>query len=289
MSDATGCMSPYPGLTPPAGYLLCDGAAYLESVYPDLYGACTFSLLCGLTATSADVTTTQTTHLRAGMVVSGPGVFVGTTIVAVNPGVGFTMSAAAAFTSPESLTFYPHGAGQIGPYTGDVTSGSQTVANLSSVAGLAAGAGVTGHFIPPGTTILSVSGNTLTLSDVATGTGNVSLTFWPVGGFNVPNCVGRVPLMTDPTGLVLSANKPLLGQTGGEERHVSTLDETAPHSHPQELPTGATGGSFGTWGFNNTTGSGATPSVSPPTGTAGGGKPHNNMQPWIALNWLIKT
>lgn len=54
--------------------------------------------------------------------------------------------------------------------TGDTTLGSNLVANLASTAGLTSGMIVTGAGIPPGTTIVSVTGTTAMISNNATGT-----------------------------------------------------------------------------------------------------------------------
>jgi hypothetical protein len=53
---------------------------------------------------------------------------------------------------------------------GDVTSGSVNIANVSEVAGLSVGQTIIGANIPGSTTILSISGTTVTMSNAATGT-----------------------------------------------------------------------------------------------------------------------
>lgn len=61
--------------------------------------------------------------------------------------------------------------------TGNTTSGSASVASVSSVSGVAVGMGVTGTGIPAGTVVAAVGTSTITLSQNATATGTgVTLT-----------------------------------------------------------------------------------------------------------------
>jgi hypothetical protein len=73
--------------------------------------------------------------------------------------------------------------------TGNTTAGQEAVTNVSSVAGLEVGAGVSdaGGVIPPGATIASVGVASITLSDPANATAaGVALTVAPVAPSPVP-------------------------------------------------------------------------------------------------------
>jgi microcystin-dependent protein len=114
--------------------------------------------------------------------------------------------------------------------------------------------------------------------------------------FNVPNLKGRVPVGVDGAQTEFDS----LGETGGAKTHTLTTPEMPSHTHTQNphthlmQGTGAlTDGSSGTsfvvpsgsfYGFrtdqpNDTT------AVNNATG---GGGAHNNLQPYLAINYIIK-
>jgi microcystin-dependent protein len=113
------------------------------------------------------------------------------------------------------------------------------------------------------------------------GAGNGSTTF------NVPDLRGRVPVGPDALGGAsdagrLSANQ-TLGASGGEEKHQLTISEMPSHSHSYTRPqnfdeNGGTLSSALARIQQNTT-----------TGSAGGDQAHNTMQPFLVLNYVIKT
>lgn len=70
--DMLGTILPFGGSTPPTGSLLCNGASYLRSDYPDLFG------IIGTTYGSVDATHFNVPDLR------------GRTIVATGQGAGLT-------------------------------------------------------------------------------------------------------------------------------------------------------------------------------------------------------
>lgn len=75
-----------------------------------------------------------------------------------------------------------------------------------------------------------------------------------------------------------------LGQKGGEETHALTTAELAAHSHVIQPFNSGAGGGGAPLSSNNTN-----PGGSPTTNAAGGSTDHNNMQPFLALNYIIKT
>lgn len=125
------------------------------------------------------------------------------------------------------------------------------------------------------------------------GTGDGSTTF------NLPDMRGRVPVGYG-TGSGLTART--LAASGGEETHVLTTDEMPSHSHNITDPGHShsyvnntnnqdTDNAFGTQTAADDSDLGATTGTST-TGitvnNAGGGQAHNNMQPFLVLNYIIK-
>lgn len=125
------------------------------------------------------------------------------------------------------------------------------------------------------------------------------------GSFRLPDLRGRTPIGVG-TGADLTART--LGAKGGEETHTLSNDEMPVHNHISTVndpghyhkdPTwnGISGtpyevAQYGTTGFDyskaadtstNTTG------ITVDVGFSGGGSAHNNMQPFLALNFIIKT
>jgi len=120
------------------------------------------------------------------------------------------------------------------------------------------------------------------------GTGDGSTTF------NLPNLKGKVVVGLDSG----DTSFDVLGETGGAKTHTLTTAEMPSHTHVQNshshtnygalIPRG-TGGNFRELtvspGSNNVN-SGSTTAVNQDTG---GGLAHNNLQPYITLNYIIKT
>jgi microcystin-dependent protein len=110
--------------------------------------------------------------------------------------------------------------------------------------------------------------------------------------FNLPDLRGRVVAGEDDmggtsanrlTGLSGGVNGDILGGVGGAEAHTLITAEIASHLHSISTVS-STGGNSGV----QSTGSGGTGS-SRNTNSTGGGGAHNNVQPTIILNYIIKT
>jgi microcystin-dependent protein len=86
-------------------------------------------------------------------------------------------------------------------------------------------------------------------------------------------------------GTAASGTSYTLGATGGEETHVLSENEMPSHTHTVTPEI-----SFNSQGFTNG-GSGPPPNTSNTsmnTGATGGGAAHNNMQPYLVQNFIIK-
>jgi microcystin-dependent protein len=112
------------------------------------------------------------------------------------------------------------------------------------------------------------------------------------GSFNVPNLKGRVPVGLDSAQTEFDAR----GETGGAKTHTLTLGQMPSHTHSRgTILTAASPANPGTFlasasasVFYSNSGSGFTDDGGG-TGAAGSGQAHNNLQPYIVLNYIIKT
>lgn len=105
--------------------------------------------------------------------------------------------------------------------------------------------------------------------------------------FNLPDLRGRVPVGVDnATGRVTSNNT--LGATSGEEKHTLTVGELAQHNH---YATNTSAGGPAPF-VRSVSGAGVSSSVSnlsDTSGDTGSNTPHNNMQPYQVVWFIIKT
>lgn len=151
----------------------------------------------------------DTTNLSAGMFVYGAGVPAGATIASITDATDLVLSANATATGAATLTFV---AGTT--MTGTTTIGSATVTGLSDARLWAVGTKVTGTGIPAGTTIIApvvwsqtANSSTITLSQAATASGTVTLTF-------APDITGAKPLPASLMQAVCTEVDRVIGLTG---------------------------------------------------------------------------
>lgn len=110
------------------------------------------------------------------------------------------------------------------------------------------------------------------------GVGNGSTTF------NVPDLRGRVAAGVDSMGQgaannITATEADSLGGTYGEDEHTLTIDEMPAHTHTGGSSTGTTFDGIDSGGVNS----------DDVTDSTGGDQPHNNVQPTLFLNFIIKT
>lgn len=102
--------------------------------------------------------------------------------------------------------------------------------------------------------------------------------------FNLPNIKGNVIVGCDSSNSKFNS----LGMTGGEETHKLTTSEMPSHNHRQTVTASrsGSGNTYVSWNANNLTGN--TDTGARNTLNTGGNQAHNNLQPYITLNYIIK-
>jgi microcystin-dependent protein len=245
-SPFIGMVVPWAGVaaTPPAGWLFCAGQNLSRTAYPAL-----FAVLARSTAiTIAVATPAVVTWTAHGLGAGDPVVFrtSGALPTGLTAGTVYYVIAAGLAANSFEVSTTPGGAAIN-------TSGSQSGSHTGWYAPFGDGDGATTFGMP------DLRGRVVAGLDNMAGASANRLTGVAAGGVD-----GDV-----------------LGGTGGEEAHVSTLTETASHAH--------------TWGLDTVTGAnalrasrgGSTAPTTPSTSSVGGDGAHNNVQPAIVLSYLI--
>lgn len=137
-------------------------------------------------------------------------------------------------------------------------------------------------------------GQSLLRSDFPALFNALGTTFGAVDGthFSLPDLRGCLPLGKDDMGGTPSArvtaaslggaNAITLGGRGGEQIHTLTLPESPAHTHLMQGGTTASTGPY-------TQGAVTFTAYTVASNSAGGGGAHNNMPPWLALNYIIRA
>ena len=100
--------------------------------------------------------------------------------------------------------------------------------------------------------------------------------------FNIPNLKGKVPIGLDTS----QSEFNVLGKTGGDKTHTLAIGEMPTHKHGVNVVTNMTGVPTSapavSYGFSTYT-------MTVDTAATGSGQAHNNLQPYITLNYIIYT
>lgn len=98
--------------------------------------------------------------------------------------------------------------------------------------------------------------------------------------FNLPNLKGKVPVGLDSS----DSDFDTIGETGGEKTHTLTVSEMPSHSHSTAID-GGSGSNYVVGSFSTN----KSPLYYVPTDSKGGNQPHNILQPYMVVNYIIKA
>jgi len=255
-----GLVVPYAGSSAPTGWLLCDGSAVSRTTYASLFTAISTTYGVGDGSTTFNLP-----NLKGRAIV----------------GAGTAATKVATFVSRASNVI--------------------TVSGISDAANNEFQTGQAVLYSAPSGAMAGLTHNT---TYYIIRTGNLTFSLATSRANAVAGTV--ISLSSDGTGtqtFTLTLTARTLGHTGGEENHAVTISEMASHAHSIDQWKG-TGGSPDNVnilpGFNrdrNINGSVSpiipeegkqTPADNIRVSKKGGSGTHNNMQPFVVLNYIIK-
>lgn len=159
-----------------------------------------------------------------------------------------------------------------------VDSQGNNLAPTGAVTAFAGSSAPTGWLICDGSAVSrSTYADLFAIVSTTYGSGNGSTTF------NIPNLKGKVPVGYNSSETEFDT----LGETGGAKTHTLTIPEIPSHTH--DIYSSTTASDTDWVRPTITADSKTTTTAKSIVNSTGGGGAHNNLQPYIALNYIIKT
>jgi hypothetical protein len=300
-----------------SGWYYCDGSNKNRVTDVNLFNAITIQQSGVTTSGSAvitglsDTTNGGNTPMSPGMPVSGTNIPAATVILSVDSATQVTLSANATGSATTTLVFAPYGVGDGSTTFGlpnrsrigvgrDNASGSASnitqvsttltltsasaTATVASATGLVVGMFISHPKVPSGTTLLTISGTTITMSNVASGTVASTGRFSPLLDAQTIGAVGGAlsQLQT-----LVTANLPAYTPAGS----VSVTSTSNQVVQETGIVQSATGGGI-VFAFGAAPTMSSIVSTGSIAGSAQGGTSTpfktQTVQPTIVMNYIIK-
>lgn len=317
----SGAYFPYAGRTAPAGYLSANGSSQASASFTALFAVLYPSFAVTITIASPAVLTTTGSHglvagdqvsftttggLPSGLAVATNYYVIATGLTATAFELALTPGGPAINTSGSQSGVHTVYWSNYGPYTGTnfnlpdtrgvtmIGFGGQSTTVLSFDPTMLSGNNVTvpdGDFPVQGQAVVYTAAGTPITGLTSTSTyyiirnSSTSISFASTQAN--ANAGTAISLSGSPVGnqvlTFTTIGRTILGKRFGEEFHGSSTTEMSSHIHPYNVAGGG-GSSSGTivQGAATTTTTGG-------TNATGGNSTHNNMQPSLTANFIIKT
>lgn len=315
LDTVTGMIVPFAGTSAPTGFLACDGTLYNFTAYPDLFSLIldTYGLNTGsaFTVTAANDTVDLTAHgfsngkqlmlTNEGGALPG-GLSASTVYYVVEATTNtFKLSlteggAAIDITSAGTGTHYYHTQFRVPDLRGSVIIGKGQKTKTFTFVDADVNTSTEVITVPDNDFLHTGQAVALTTSGTLP-TGLSATTYYVIRvssttiklATSVANAnAGTAVDITAASGggthtLTLTLTSRTAGDEGGEELHSLTDAEMPSHTHAQVY----TPGPDSTNGIEG--GSGTVGNAPQTTGSAGSDTAHNNMPPYVTINFIIKT
>ena len=324
IAATTGMISMYAGAAAPTGFLLCDGAAVSRTTYADLFAVTSTSYGVGDGSTTFNVPDLRSSfpvgagQKQESITVDAASIEIGSDLGDITSGhredgwiridgaasgiangVGFT-PASTLNGLDSGTTYYLRDAGSTFSL---FATGLDAIASKNQINVISSdfnGTSVSAIKNDAVITVAALSQNIITGTKVTISTDDTLPTGLSAGDYFVIKLTSTtirlassykeamaghsLALVNAGAGtmtMIFQLTDRLLGDSGGEEENTLLISQMPTHTHGSNI--NQSGGDF------DSSGSGSDNASRRDTDATGGDTPHNNMPPFVVINYIIKT